>query len=122
VRSFIYATYPKSLSEPLDSLFCLAPSWVFQAIIVTVDAGSSYLAFSPLPYLVLKRIKAVYFLWHYPSYFVTKICPYFHRELCPVVSGLSSCESKRTPADQNRQLKKEQKLQLNSPEYHEHIG
>jgi len=100
------------LSEPLDSLFCLAPSWVFQAIIVTVDAGSSYLTFSPLPYLVLKRFKAVYFLWHYPSYFVTKICPYFHRELCPVVSGLSSCKSKRTPADQNRQLKKEQKLQL----------
>jgi len=63
VRSFIYATYPKSLSEPLDFLFCLAPSWVFQAIIVTVDAVSSYLTVSPLPLKPLE-FKLVQFKWN----------------------------------------------------------
>ena len=60
VRSFIYlaeakfppkrdATYPESLDEPPDPLFCLAPEWVYHAFIVTFEAVSSYLAFSPLP-------------------------------------------------------------------------
>ena len=61
MRSFIYATYPKSLSEPLDFLFCLAPSWVFQAIIVTVDAVSSYPTFSPLPYPVKNVLRRFIF-------------------------------------------------------------
>ena len=60
VRSFIYpaeakfppkrdATYPESLDGPPDPLFCLAPDWVYLAFIVTFEAVSSYLPFSPLP-------------------------------------------------------------------------
>jgi hypothetical protein len=60
VRSFIYpaeakfppkrdATYPESLDGPPDSLFSLAPEWVYHASIVTFGAVSSYLPFSPLP-------------------------------------------------------------------------
>lgn len=44
------ATYPESLSGPPDPLFCLAPDWVFPAFIVTFEAVSSYLPFSPLPH------------------------------------------------------------------------
>ena len=72
VRSFIYSTeakfpserdaaYPESLDGPPDSLFCLAPKWVYHAFVVTSEAVSSYLTFSPLP---LDKLKAVYFLRH----------------------------------------------------------
>ena len=70
VRSFIYlaetkspperdAAYPGSLDGPPDPLFCLAPKWVFPAFIVTSEAVSSYLPFSPLP---LDMLRAVCFL------------------------------------------------------------
>ena len=60
VRSFIYpteakfppkrdATYPESLDEPPDPLFCVASEWVYHAFIVTFEAVSSYLPLSPLP-------------------------------------------------------------------------
>ena len=44
------ATYPESSSGPPDSLFCLAPDWVYPAFIVTFEAVSSYPTFSPLPF------------------------------------------------------------------------
>ena len=70
VRSFIYpaeakfppkrdATYPESLDEPPDPLFCVAPEWVYLASIVTFGAVSSYLPFSPLPQASPRRLFSV---------------------------------------------------------------
>ena len=63
------ATLPGSLDRanliPFGSapLFGLAPGGVYHAVPVTRSAVSSYLTFSPLP----ERIRAVSFLWHFPS-------------------------------------------------------
>ena len=47
----------------LPPLFGLAPGGVFRASPVTSPAVGSYPTFSPLP----RRIRAVCFLWHFPS-------------------------------------------------------
>lgn len=44
---------------PPDSLFCLAPEWVYLASIVTFGAVSSYLPFSPLPQASPRRLFSV---------------------------------------------------------------
>ena len=49
--SLASATNPKLSSGPLNSLFRLAPDWVYPAINIAVYAVSSYLTFSPLPLL-----------------------------------------------------------------------
>jgi len=48
-------------SEPAPSLFGLAPCGVCPARSITEAAVRSYRTFSPLP------LRAVYFLWHFPS-------------------------------------------------------
>ena len=49
-------------------LFGLASGGVYHASNVTIGAVSSYLAFSPLPHVMIKSFnEAVYFLWHFPS-------------------------------------------------------
>lgn len=68
VRSFIYpaeaefppkwnATYPGSMDGPPDPLFCLAPNWVYHASVVTSEAVSSYLPFSPLPLTIRRKAR-----------------------------------------------------------------
>gem|GEM_PF-1818082 len=64
---------------PPDSLFCLAPDWVYLAFIVTFEAVSSYLPFSPLPQASSGRLFSV-------TLSVTLGCPHappFSRGILP---------------------------------------
>jgi len=64
----------------------LAPDWVYPASSVALRAVGSYSPFSPL-----SRVRGtVYFLRHFPSQQVSLLRPFFQKESCPVVSGLSS--------------------------------
>ena len=78
------ATNPKSLGEPPDFLFRLAPDWVYPAANIAVRAVSSCLAVSPLPacagglFSVTLAVRAL-----------TPV-PRLREESCSAVSGLSS--------------------------------
>ena len=78
------ATNPKSLGEPPDFLFRLAPDWVYPATNIAVRAVSSCLAVSPLParagglFSVTLAVRAV------------APVPRLREESCSAVSGLSS--------------------------------
>ena len=83
-RALAGATNPKSLGEPPDFLFRLAPDWVYPAANIAVRAVSSYLAVSPLPacagglFSVTLAVQAL-----------TPV-PRLREESCSAVSGLSS--------------------------------
>ena len=78
------ATNPKSLDEPPDFLFRLAPDWVYPAANIAVRAVSSYPAVSPLPacagglFSVTLAVRAL------------RPVPHLREESCSAVSGLSS--------------------------------
>ncbi len=78
------ATNPKSLGEPPDFLFRLAPDWVYPAANIAVRAVGSYPAVSPLParagglFSVTLAVRAV------------APVPRLREESCSAVSGLSS--------------------------------
>ena len=83
-RALAGATNPKSLGEPPDFLFRLAPDWVYPAANIAVRAVSSCLAVSPLPacagglFSVTLAVRAL-----------TPV-PRLREESCSAVSGLSS--------------------------------
>ena len=84
------------------SLLCLAPSGVFNAAPVALGAVGSYPTISTLPF---DKLRAVYFLLHFPSGFLSVPVPCFHRADCPTVSGLSStraCAALRPPGRRRR--------------------
>ena len=63
---------------------------------VTLGAVSSYLPFSPLPGMGANPIRAVCFLWHFPSGNPWEIpVSRFHGTRCLVMSGLSSTPVRR---------------------------
>ena len=63
---------------------CLASRGACQAPVGTFGAVGSYPTFSPLP------LRAVYFLWRYPSLRLEPKLPRCHEARCLTMSGLSS--------------------------------
>ena len=95
------ATYPESLGGPPDSLFSLAPDWVYTAPSVALRAVGSYPTFSPLSRAMRNGIFSVALAVMVAS---RHPCPRFHRESCPLVSGLSSTPpeaEQREPANRS---------------------
>ena len=89
------------MGGPPDSLFSLAPDWVYTAPSVTLRAVGSYPTFSPLSRAMRDGIfsvaLAVIAVLRQPR-------PRFHGESCPLVSGLSSTPpetGQREPADRS---------------------